>query len=180
MYLLFTTLKMLLSLKEAIFGSSTILRLMVTLCVILIALFSKKNKSKNNKGDLDSAPGPKPLPIIGSLHLMAAAQIKGMIPYAAFTSLKEIYGNVFSITLGTTKCIVVNDEKSVREVLINKDSDFDSRPDFKRFDALFGGDKQNCKYKSLLDLSIDSLDLLFRSLSSFQYLKLSNFQIIFD
>ena len=165
MYLLFTTLKMLLSLKEAIFGSSTIIRLMVTLCVILIALFSKKNKSKNNKGDLDSAPGPKPLPIIGSLHLMAAAQIKGMIPYAAFTSLKEIYGNVFSITLGTTKCIVVNDEKSVREVLINKDSDFDSRPDFKRFDALFGGDKQNCKYKSLLDLSIDSLDLLCFSIS---------------
>ena len=149
MYLLFTTLKMLLSLKEAIFGSSTIFRLMVTLCVILFAVFSNKKKSKAHKEGLDSAPGPKPLPIFGSLHLMAAAQIKGMIPYAAFTALKDIYGNVFSITLGTTKCIVVNDEKSVREVLINKDSDFDSRPDFKRFDALFGGDKQNCKYTQI-------------------------------
>ena len=88
------------------------------------------------------APGPRPWPVIGSLHLMDGYKI----PYAAFTALRDHYGDVFSITLGTSKCLVVNDLKSVREVLSEKDSDFDSRPDFKRFDeALFGGDKQNCK-----------------------------------
>jgi cytochrome P450 family 307 subfamily A len=145
MYLLLTTLKMLLGIKEMISSSSVVLRVMVTVCVILLTLFKWKKKTQKQQEDWNDAPGPKPWPIIGSLHLMAAAQMKGMIPYAAFTALKNIYGNVFSITLGTTKCIVINDEKTVREVLITKDSDFDSRPDFKRFDALFGGDKQNCK-----------------------------------
>merc|ERR1711894_565073 len=130
-------------------ASSLTLRVMVAICFILLTILKRK-KSKKEDIEGDEAPGPKPWPIIGSLHLMAAAQLKGLIPYAAFTALKNIYGNVFSITLGTTKCIVVNDEKSVREVLISKDSDFDSRPDFKRFDALFGGDKQNCKYKLII------------------------------
>ena len=136
---------MLLSIKDVMSASSLTLRVMVAICFILLTILKRK-KSKKEDNEADEAPGPKPWPIIGSLHLMAAAQLKGLIPYAAFTALKNIYGNVFSITLGTTKCIVVNDEKSVREVLISKDSDFDSRPDFKRFDALFGGDKQNCKY----------------------------------
>ena len=149
MYLLFNTFKMFLNIKDIVSSSSMILCLMVTFCVIL----SNKKKSKRQGGKIEEAPGPKPWPIIGSLHLLAAAQLKGMVPYAAFTALKEIYGDVFSITLGTTKCIVVNDEKSVREVLISKDSDFDGRPDFKRFDALFGGDKQNCKYFSIYNLT---------------------------
>lgn len=120
-------------------------RAMVVICGILVTIMSNKKKSNKQKGRPEEAPGPKPWPIIGSLHLMAAAQAKGKIPYAAFTALKKIYGDVFSITLGTTKCVVVNSIESVREVLINKDSDFDGRPDFKRFETLFGGDKQNCK-----------------------------------
>ena len=115
------------------------------ICGILITMMSNKKKL-SKKENLEEAPGPKPWPIIGSLHLMAAAQAKGKVPFAAFTDLKKIYGDVFSITLGATKCVVINSIDTVREVLINKDSDFDGRPDFKRFDALFGGDKQNCKY----------------------------------
>ena len=41
--------------------------------------------------------------------------------------------------------MVINDAESVKEVLIAKGAHFDGRPDFKRFDILFGGDKQNCK-----------------------------------
>ena len=70
------------------------------------------------------------------------------IPYAAFTALKAHYGNIFSIRLGSSDCVVVNDFKDVREVLTDKGSDFDGRPDFRRFDVLFGGDKDNCKLKS--------------------------------
>ena len=91
------------------------------------------------------APGPFAWPVLGSLHLMHGYKV----PYGAFTALSKVYGKVFSITLGTSRCLVVNDLKSVREVLSEKDQDFDSRPDFKRFDeALFGGDKQNCKFRN--------------------------------
>ena len=60
--------------------------------------------------------------------------------------MSKKYGNVFKIMMGTTPAKVVNDIKSMREVLSEKDQDFDSRPNFKRFDDLFGGDKQNCKF----------------------------------
>ena len=59
---------------------------------------------------------------------------------------QQKYGDIFSIQLGSSKCIVVNDPDSVKEVLIAKGSHFDGRPDFKRFDLLFGGDKQNCEF----------------------------------
>ena len=147
MCLFFNTFKMLLTIAILVRVSSygLIFWAMVLICGILIIMMSNKKKFSKQKENVDEAPGPKPWPIIGSLHLMAAAQAKGKVPYAAFTDLKKIYGDVFSITLGTTKCVVINSIDSVREVLINKDSDFDGRPDFKRFDALFGGDKQNCK-----------------------------------
>ena len=61
---------------------------------------------------------------------------------------QQKYGDIFSITLGSSKCIVINDAESVKEVLIAKGAHFDGRPDFKRFDMLFGGDKQNCKSSS--------------------------------
>lgn len=85
------------------------------------------------------APGPKPWPILGSLHLMDGYQI----PYAAFTKLASIFGNVFKIRLGSSWCVVVNDPKSVKEVLITKGAHFDGRPTLKRLDLLFGGDKEN-------------------------------------
>ena len=64
----------------------------------------------------------------------------------SFLFFQEKYGDIFSITLGSSKCIVINDAESVKEVLIAKGAHFDGRPDFKRFDMLFGGDKQNCKF----------------------------------
>jgi cytochrome P450 family 307 subfamily A len=69
------------------------------------------------------------------------------IPYAAFTSLSERFGNIFSVKLGGSWAVVVNDTESVKEVLITKGAHFDARPQFLRLNILFGGDKENCKYK---------------------------------
>lgn len=88
------------------------------------------------------APGPRPWPIIGSLHLLGQHDS----PFKAFTELSKVYGDVFNITLGATKCIVVNNFNLIKEVLISKGSHFGGRPDFIRFHLLFGGDRNNCKY----------------------------------
>ncbi|KAJ8976563.1 hypothetical protein NQ317_014216 [Molorchus minor] len=57
----------------------------------------------------------------------------------AFTNLSKIYGDIFSINLGSIPCVVVNNFSLIKEVLITKGADFGGRPDFKRFHMLFGG-----------------------------------------
>lgn len=86
-------------------------------------------------------PGPVGWPIIGSLHLLG----KYEVPFEAFSQLSKTYGDIFSITLGSTPCVVVNSFKLIKEVLITKGPHFGGRPNFIRYDILFGGDRDNCK-----------------------------------
>lgn len=87
-------------------------------------------------------PGPTGWPVIGSLHLLA----KYEVPFEAFSELSKIYGDLFSITLGSTPCVVVNSFPLIKEVLITKGPHFGGRPNFIRYDILFGGDRDNCKF----------------------------------
>ncbi|XP_049884183.1 cytochrome P450 307a1 [Pectinophora gossypiella] len=88
---------------------------------------------------LDQAPGPFPLPIVGSIHLLG----KHESPFQAFTELAKDYGDIFSLTLGSTKCLVVNNLELIREVLNQNGKFFGGRPDFLRFHTLFAGDRNN-------------------------------------
>lgn len=90
---------------------------------------------------LELPPGPRPLPILGNMHLLG----KYEVPFQAFNDLKEIYGDIFQLTLGSFQCIVVNNYQLIKEVLITKGAIFGGRPDFKRFHKLFGDDRSNCK-----------------------------------
>lgn len=94
------------------------------------------------KINVETAPGPKPFPIIGSLHLLG----RHSSPFEAFTELSKTYGDIYSITLGMSQCVVVNSFSLIKEVLISKGGHFGGRPDFIRFHQLFGGDRNNCKW----------------------------------
>lgn len=83
--------------------------------------------------------GPRPFPIIGSAHLLDGHAV----PFAGFTKLREKYGDIFSFQLGSLNCVVINNVKLINEAFQDKGTDFDGRPDFKRFQMLFGGDKDN-------------------------------------
>lgn len=87
-------------------------------------------------------PGPHGWPVIGSLHLLSSHEV----PFEAFSHLSKTYGDIFSITLGSTPCVVVNSFPLIKEVLITKGPHFGGRPNFIRYDILFGGDRDNCKY----------------------------------
>lgn len=91
-------------------------------------------------------PGPTGWPVIGSLHLLA----KYEVPFEAFSDLSKIYGDLFSITLGSTPCVVVNSFPLIKEVLITKGPHFGGRPNFIRYDILFGGDRDNCKFETFV------------------------------
>jgi cytochrome P450 family 307 subfamily A len=53
------------------------------------------------------------------------------------------YGPVVGLRLGLMRCAVVQNDELIREVLITKADHFDSRPNFVRFHAIFGGSKKN-------------------------------------
>lgn len=91
-------------------------------------------------------PGPTPYPIIGNLACLDGYEV----PYQAFEVLGKKYGPIISLRLGSVPTVVVNGVDNIKEVLITKTSHFDSRPDFRRYHSLFGGDKQNCKYIGFL------------------------------
>ncbi|KAF5287398.1 hypothetical protein FQR65_LT12223 [Abscondita terminalis] len=113
---------------------STYLILIFLVTVILIAV-----EHCTRKSDFLEPPSPMSLPIIGHLHLLGGYEV----PYQAFTNLGKKYGNVIKLKLGNVKSVVVNGQESIREVLVSKGHHFDSRPNFERYQQLFGGDKQN-------------------------------------
>ena len=57
--------------------------------------------------------------------------------------LLQEYGSVVSLRLGTTNCVVLQSEESIRQALLTKADHFDSRPNFLRFHLMFGGSKKN-------------------------------------
>lgn len=86
-------------------------------------------------------PGPTKKFLIGNLDLFGGYES----PFQAFGVLKEKYGNVFSLQMGTVPAVVVNGYANIKEVLLTKGDKFDARPNFHRFNILFNDDKENCK-----------------------------------
>jgi cytochrome P450 family 307 subfamily A len=108
--------------------------------VVLVGLLLTLIRGHSGKHE-GKPPGPKPWPVVGNLHLLAPYES----PFQGLTALAKVYGDVYSITLGNTKCVVVNSFQHIKEVLITKGSQFGDRPNFIRFHKLFGGDRNNCK-----------------------------------
>ncbi|XP_071454955.1 cytochrome P450 307a1-like [Hetaerina americana] len=124
----------------------------------LVSAEEKKNKRGKKKEVGLEAPGPKGLPLLGSLHLLSGYEV----PYEAFGVIGRQFGPVASLSLGSVKCLVVNGAEAVREVLLGpKGGHFDGRPDFRRYHQLFCGDKENslafCNWSDVQRLRRDML-----------------------
>lgn len=118
--------------------------------IFLDHLRSKKSKDVIIDGHADilpEPPGPKPWPIMGSLHILGRYDV----PYKAFADLvRDFDSQVIKLRMGSVPCVVVNGLENIREVLTTKGHHFDSRPNFNRYHLIFGGDKENCKKHFIL------------------------------
>lgn len=110
--------------------------------------FQQGSPTSKSSDDLEIAkptpppPGPTPIPFFGNLlNLRKYSEC----PYQGFSALKEKFGPVYSLKLGTSPAVVVNTYDTIKEVLITKANSFDARPDLLRFRLYFGGDRQHCK-----------------------------------
>ncbi|KAM5165066.1 cytochrome P450 2C11-like [Mantella aurantiaca] len=107
--------------------------LVTVLLSIVITLFLAK-VFNNQKQDKNYPPGPKPLPIIGSLHM-----VNPMSPQKDFMKLSKMYGSVFSIQLGLEKMVVLCGYDTIKDALVNHAEEFYERPEGPFFNRTTNG-----------------------------------------
>lgn len=83
----------------------------LTICILDLLVHARRNLP----------PGPRPLPLIGSLHLL------GNQPHRSLAGLARIHGPLMSLRLGAVTTVVVSSPRVAREFLQKHDSDFASR-----------------------------------------------------
>ncbi|XP_035905660.1 cytochrome P450 307a1-like [Anopheles stephensi] len=135
---LLTLLMLLPELKQKVFVRSELL-LALRQLITSVALTFKSDEVMEGERSDKQAPGPKNYPIIGALKELNGYEV----PYQAFSDFGVRYGPVTALRLGSVNAVVVNGFDNIREVLINKGQHFDSRPNFRRYQLLFSGNKEN-------------------------------------
>lgn len=122
-------------------SGSAIVFLGVFALLLAVNMFVKRSRRGRSSAKPPPPPGPTPWPILGSMHYLGMYEI----PFEGFTYLKKFYGDVFSMRMGSTPCVVLNTPEHRDEAIVAKADDFDGRPNFVRFAHLFGGRSSNCK-----------------------------------
>ncbi|XP_062840699.1 cytochrome P450 2K4 isoform X1 [Anolis carolinensis] len=79
-------------------------------------------------------PGPKPLPILGNLHIIDQER-----PHRTMLKLSKVYGPVFSIQMGFQKMVVLTGYEMVKEALVNQADAFAERPIIPMFEEFSNG-----------------------------------------
>ncbi|XP_077187156.1 cytochrome P450 2K1-like [Paroedura picta] len=108
--------------------------LSIFLLFVLTITFLWKRGAFRNGSSQNVPPGPRPLPLIGNLHLMDLKK-----PYITMYKLSKVYGPVFSIQLGSQKIVVLIGYETVKEALVKQAKAFDERPLIPMFEEFLGG-----------------------------------------
>jgi len=111
----------------------------ILLVITLFIVFGFQNRH-NGK----TAPGPKPFPIIGNLHML------GKLPHRNLQSLATKYGPIMSLKLGQVPLIVVSSPETAELFLKTHDTVFASRPKIQASKFLSHGSKgfAFCEYSA--------------------------------
>ncbi|KAF3855254.1 hypothetical protein F7725_023309 [Dissostichus mawsoni] len=91
--------------------------LLLCVCVVFILFQLKSRRPKN------FPPGPSPLPILGNILELSLDN-----PLKDFERLRNTYGNVYSVFLGTKTAVVINGMKAMKDAIVTKGIDFAGRP----------------------------------------------------
>ncbi|NXT84317.1 CP2K6 protein, partial [Zapornia atra] len=93
------------------------------LFILIVLLILKRQEVWKSHAKENFPPGPRPLPIIGNLHIMDLKR-----PYLTMLELSKTYGPVFSIQMGQRKIVVLSGYDAVKEALVNQADAFSGRP----------------------------------------------------
>ncbi|KAH6792291.1 hypothetical protein C2S52_002768 [Perilla frutescens var. hirtella] len=104
--------------------STTSALIFPTIIIFFFSIIIQKWKKSKNKSvmKLLQPPGPKALPIIGSLHLMTSP------PFRCFRDLSNHYGPLMHLKLGQTPTVVISSPEIAKQMLKDHDPIFTNRP----------------------------------------------------
>ncbi|XP_060641587.2 cytochrome P450 2K6-like [Anolis sagrei] len=103
------------------------------LITLIIMLVFKMGYFWNNHSQ-NLPPGPKPLPIIGNLHIIDQER-----PHRSMLKLSKVYGPIFRIQMGFQKMVVLTGYEMVKEALVNQADAFAERPIIPLFEEFANG-----------------------------------------
>ncbi|XP_068136230.1 cytochrome P450 2K6-like [Hyperolius riggenbachi] len=112
------------------FSDPVSILLLVLFCGLLVKLFQGSKQSPTH----NYPPGPKPLPIIGNMHLLNMNR-----PYKSLMELAKKYGSIFSIQIGSQKFVILCGYEMVKEALVKHSEDFWERPHIPIFEETTKG-----------------------------------------
>lgn len=78
-------------------------------------------------------PGPRPWPLVGNLF-----QLGDQI-HLSLTSLRERYGDVYQLRMGSLRVVVLSGHSTLRQALVRQGEAFAGRPELFSFAAVAGG-----------------------------------------
>ncbi|KAM4019963.1 cytochrome P450 2F2-like isoform 1-T2 [Anomaloglossus baeobatrachus] len=106
----------------------------VLLVILITCVMANYSKILLEKSKLP--PGPTPLPIIGTLHLMNFGDI-----VKSLMELSKKYGDIFTIYEGTQPVIVLCSYKALKETFIDKAEEFSGRAYYASFHDFTKGEE---------------------------------------
>ncbi|XP_044527070.1 cytochrome P450 2B6-like [Gracilinanus agilis] len=107
--------------------------LLLLLAALLgLLLFLTRGTPSSRRGHLP--PGPKPLPLLGNVLQMDR---RGLLK--SFLALRDKYGDVFTIFLGSRPVVVLCGPEAVKEALVEKAEEFSGRGPIAMVDSVFQG-----------------------------------------
>nr|XP_034966283.1 cytochrome P450 2K6-like isoform X3 [Zootoca vivipara] len=119
---------------------------------ILMITFVLKLGTLWNKSSQNLPPGPRPLPLIGNLHIMDLKR-----PYRTMLKLSKQYGPVFSIQMGPRKTVVLAGYETVKEALVNQADAFADRPIVPMFQELSQGFGNSFETTTIMNAAVANI-----------------------
>ncbi|KAG6397903.1 hypothetical protein SASPL_139353 [Salvia splendens] len=104
---------------------STLIPLIPFLLFLFLFIFLKSQTISKSAKSYSHIPGPKPLPLIGNLHLMLRASSSA---HRLFRSLAAKHGPLMHLQLGELHFLIVSSVDFAKQVMRTHDANFANRP----------------------------------------------------
>uniref|UniRef100_F7BKP6 Cytochrome P450 1A n=1 Tax=Monodelphis domestica TaxID=13616 RepID=F7BKP6_MONDO len=114
--------------------SFTVTELLVVSAVFCLVFWIIDSYHQRVPKGFKSPPGPWAWPLIGNVLTL------GKNPHLVLTQMREKYGDVMQIQIGSTPVLVLSGLETIRHALVKQGDDFKGRPDLYSFSLILDGE----------------------------------------